>query len=291
MRTLIFLPLLAACSSPPPYRTFSGNAFEPSAAAWDPTTERLLVLSDKDQTLFRYAIVDGMLVLPEGEYHAPIVLPGGAAARKFEGMTRLPDGRFLAVTYFGRPDPTHRRLVRFAFVKTGSIEAGIVPVDEDALGRAVGTPWFAIEGLAADATHVYFGVRQTGPNFAGRRDVVLVVRCPFDGAKVSAPDAVLRFDAPDQGLSSLERDPADGALWILTSREEIGRHSGWLYRVPAGRTGLGAPVREFRAKPEALVLLPTGAILVLFDDDRDFKKRFSGYEQSDGLFEILEIRR
>src|SRR5262245_45244077 len=52
-----------------PYATFDGTTFEPSAVAYDPATDRYLVLSDKDFILYRYALDDGRLVLPKGEFH------------------------------------------------------------------------------------------------------------------------------------------------------------------------------------------------------------------------------
>jgi hypothetical protein len=76
-------------------------------------------------------------------------------------------------------------------------------------------------------------------------------------------------------------------------------HSGHLFQIPASLllgapspapVALGAPLRGFRAKPEGLAVEPSGALVVVFDDDRDFKHLFAGYEQSDGLFTVIEPR-
>src|SRR4249919_3924919 len=81
--------------SPPPYARFAGQTFEPSAAAFDPSTGRVLVLSDKDTTLYRYELGAAGLVLPPAERHYAFRLPEGVQAAKLEGLTRLPSGAFL----------------------------------------------------------------------------------------------------------------------------------------------------------------------------------------------------
>src|SRR5512143_3373333 len=62
---------------PPPYLPFAGQTFEPSAAAFDPVTGHVLVLSDKDVNLYRYELSAAGLVLPRGEHHYPLRLPEG----------------------------------------------------------------------------------------------------------------------------------------------------------------------------------------------------------------------
>ncbi|MBI2900968.1 MAG: hypothetical protein HYY17_12350 [Planctomycetes bacterium] len=302
---IAFATVLSCCSSPP-YPTFAGLTFEPSAAAYDPATERLLVLNDVDSIVYRYAIRDDRLVLPEGEFHRALRYPDEGLGMKFESLTRMPDGSFLAATAFDRPDPNFRRVVRFSFRRAGPIEAAPIPVDEEALRarvRAVTSgAWFKIEGVAVDAagTSVLFGVRQAGPDYRNPRPLVLLLRCPFSEGRIGAPEAAFLLSTREtlgreEGLSDLQRDPRDGSWLILTSHEAGGRHEGHLFRLPAGAfegpgpaPSLGRPLRAFRAKPEGLAILPTGALVVVFDDDKEPKKRFSGYEQSEGLFEIFE---
>ena len=76
-------------------------------------------------------------------------------------------------------------------------------------------------------------------------------------------------------------------------------HSGHIFRVPASvllgpappaPVPLEAPLRGLRAKPEGLAVGPSGALVVVFDDDRDWKHLFAGYEQSDGLFAVIDPR-
>jgi hypothetical protein len=299
---------------PPPYRVFAGQSFEPSAAAFDPATGRVLVLSDHDSTLYRYELRAGALVRPQGERHEPLWLPDGAVA-KLEALTRLPSGDFLAVTAFDRPDPSFRRVVRFSYHPAAPVEAVPVPVDDAALSAAVraatGLPWFKIEGVAVDptGTRVLFGVRSVGESYVAPQDVVLVVRCPLADDRVGAPEAVIRLSTAEalggraEGLSDLQLDAGGDSFLLLTSHEAgewtPEAHSGDLFRVPAGvllgaapqaPVPLGEPVRRFRAKPEGLAVEPSGALVVVFDDDREWKRLFAGYEQSDGLFALIDAR-
>jgi len=307
-------PASPAALPPPPYGVFAGQSFEPSAAAFDPATGRVLVLSDHDTSLYRYHLTAAGLVLPRGERHEPLRLPEGAAA-KFEGLTRLPSGDFLAVTAFDRPDPAFRRVLRFSYRPGAPVEARPVAVDDAALTAAIraatGLPWFKIEGVAVDrtGTRVLFGVRCVGETYEEPRDVVLVVRCRLAGDRVAAPDAVIRLSTAEalggmaEGLSDLQLDARGDGFLVLTSHEGPDTtpdgHSGHLFRVPAGvllgaappaPVRLGAPIRRFRAKPEGLAVVPSGALVVVFDDDREWKHLFAGYEQSDGLFAVIDAR-
>ena len=308
-------PAPAAALPPPPYRVFAGQSFEPSAAAFDPATNRVLVLSDHDTTLYRYELGAAGLVLPRGERHEQLLLPDGMQAAKLEGLTRLPSGAFLAVTAFDRPDPRFRRLLRFVYAPAALAEAAPVAVDDAALSRAVraasGLPWFKVEGVAVDrtGTKILFGIRNVGQSYQAPKDVVFVVRCPFVGDRVGAPEAVVRLSTAEslggraEGLSDLQLDVSGDSFLLLTSHEGLENtpegHSGHLFRVPAGALlgatpaapiPLGPPLRALRAKPEGLAVRPSGSVVVVFDDDRDWKHLFAGYEQSDGLFEVIDTR-
>jgi hypothetical protein len=299
----------------PPYSPFAGRSFEPSAAAFDPATGRVLVLSDHDSTLYRYELSAAGLVLPPGEHHDSLRLPEGVQAAKFEGLTRLPCGSFLAVTAFDRPDPSYRRLLRFSYSPSAPAEAVPVAVNDAALTAAIqaasGLPWFKIEAVAVDRAgkKVLFGVRNVGETYQAPRDVVLVVRCPLDDAGVGLPEAVMRFSTAEalggraEGLSDLQLDAGGDSFLVLTSHEGIENtpegHSGHLFRVPARLLlgapqpvprPLGLPLQGLLAKPEGLAVEPSGAVIVVFDDDRDWKHLFAGYEQSDGLFTVIDPR-
>jgi hypothetical protein len=300
---------------PPPYTRFVGDTFEPSAAAFDPATGRVLVLSDHDTTLYRYELGGAGLVLPRGEHHDPLWLPEGVQAAKLEGLTRLPSGAFLAVTAFDRPDPSFRRLLSFSYAPGAAAEAVPLAVSDGALAAAIraasGRPWFKIEALAVDrtGTKVFFGVRNVGESYEAPEDVALVVRCPLAEGRVGPPEAVVRLSTAEalggmtEGLSDLQLDAGGDSFLVLTSHEGTDNtpegHSGHLFRVPAGvllgapppaPSPLPPPLRGFRAKPEGLAIDPSGPVVVVFDDDRDWKHLFAGYEQSDGLFTVIDPR-
>jgi hypothetical protein len=198
-------PTPSAVLPAPPYPRFAGVTFEPSAAAFDPASGRVLVLSDHDTTLYRYELGSAGLVLPPGEHHDPLRLPKGLEAAKFEGLTRLPSGEFLAVTAFDRPDPAFRRLLRFTYAPGAPAEAVPLAVNDVALATAVrtasGLPWFKIEALAVDrsGTRVFFGVRNVGETYKAPRDVVLVVRCPPHQPRRDREQAGGPLGAPLQG--------------------------------------------------------------------------------------------
>ena len=307
-------PPAAAALPPPPYSRFAGQTFEPSAAAFDPASRRILVLSDHDTTLYRYEVRDAALLLPPGDHHDPIQLPAGMRANKLEGLTRLPSGDFLAVTAFDRPDPSFRRLLRFSYAPERPLEALPMAVPDAALDAAIRTvsrqPWFKIEGLAVDRSgaKLLFGIRSIGQGYETPRDIVLIVRCPLGDDRVGPPEAVIQLSTVEalgraEGLSDLQLDADGDSVLILTSHEGTSNtpesHSGHLFRVavrallgaaPSAPMSLGAPLRGFRAKPEGLAVEPSGALIVVFDDDRDWKHLFAGYEQSEGLFTRIDPR-
>ncbi len=309
------VPPSPSALAPPPYPRFAGQTFEPSAAAFDPATGRVLVLSDHDTTVYHYELSAAGLALPRGEHHDPLRLPETVQAAKFEGLTRLPSGAFLAVTAFDRPDPSYRRLLRFSYAPKAPAEAVPVAVNDGALVAAVraasGLPWFKIEAVAVDrtGTKAFFGIRNVGVSYETPEDVVLVVRCPLADDRVGPPEAVIWFSTAEalggqaEGLSDLQLDASGDTFLVLTSHEGKENtpegHSGHLFRVPAEvllgaappvPVPLGAPLRGFQAKPEGLAVEPSGALVVVFDDDREWKHLFVGYEQSDGLFTVIEPR-
>jgi hypothetical protein len=308
------VPHPTAALPAPPYPRFAGQTFEPSAAAFDPATGRVLVLSDHDTTLYRYELGAAGLVLPAGERHYPLRLPEGVQVAKLEGLTRLPSGAFLAVTAFDRPDPSFRQLLRFSYTPGSPVDAVPLTVDDGALAAAVrsasGLPWFKIEALAVDrtGTKILFGIRNVGQSYEAPSDVALVVRCPLSADRVGAPEAVIRLSTTEalgglaEGLSDLQLDAGGDSFLILTSHEgsvnTLDGHSGHLFRTSAGMLlgaapeapiSLGAPLRGLQAKPEGLAIEPSGAVVVVFDDDRDWKHLFAHYEQSEGLFTAINL--
>ncbi len=272
-----------------PYARFDGVTFEPSAAAYDPGSDRYLVLSDKDAILYRYRLADGKLELPKGEIHRALRLADGAAAMKIEAMTRLGDGAFLAVTAFDRPDADFRRLIRFRFAPRGPVEAAEISFPEAAISARLkvidpALDWWKIEGLAttADDGAALVAIRSVGKDFRQKRDVAWILRLPRTaGLGYAAPDRVVELGVVAavgraEGASSLERDPKDGSYLLLTSWEAgdaaPGDHGGHLFRLPADlldprgavRGAASAPPTHAAATVEPLTRVPLSAPLRTF---------------------------
>jgi hypothetical protein len=311
-------------SEPPPYPLFSAptKKFEPSAAAYDPASGWVVVLNDKDSMVHAYRWQDGKL---EAATAKPPELDAGGAIRKFEAMARIPETRsksfsgvpfseFLAVTAFDRDDPAFRRIVRFRYPGDPHQKIAAANVEilqsalEDSVKRTTGQRWFKIEGVAFDKSgkQVYLGLRNVGPDYKHPRDVVLLLRCPFFGDKIGPPNAVFQFSTKaaigaDEGLSDFVRDPTTGDYWLLTSKElgskYVTDHGGHLFRFPAvwldGEAAatpkfLDKPISEFKGKCEALVPLPGGRKLILFDsDDEGWKKHFDGFTPEKAMYLFL----
>lgn len=322
----------------PPYPRFKGNSedssegysFEPSAVAYNENTQEVIVLNDKDSILYRYKHEwnqESKVMSLAREAPRLLTLSNEEAAKKFESLTPLGGGDFLAATAFDRTNKEFNHVVRFRLAEMdglkemGPVKAELVNVALDNLAAAIrdlsekSGGWFKIEGLTTDesAEHVFFGVRQVGVDYKQPKDVVFVVRCPFSKEKneISSPDATFRFLTEKlgeaQGLSDIQR-AQDGGYFILTSREEIddmgepelkpSSHAGALFRVDAkilegassdAPLSLGDPITRFRAKSEGLAVLPENRLLIVFDDDREWKKLFRTYEQSEGLFTVFDL--
>ena len=237
-------------------------------------------------------------------------------AAKLEGLTRLPSGAFLAVTAFDRPDPSFRRLLRFSYAPAAPVEAVPVAVNDAALAAAVraasGLPWFKIEALAVDrtGTKVLFGVRNVGESYEAPRDVVLVVRCPLADDRVGPPEAVIRLSTAEalgglaEGLSDLQLDAGGDSFLLLTSHEGTENTRGGPLGPPLPGPGAACSSARRRRRrsrsrlrcggcgpsPRGWRSSPRAPLVVVFDDDRDWKHLFAGYEQSDGLFTVIDPR-
>ena len=300
---------------PPPYRLFDGwpdgttpgfiqspdgsTSFEPSAVALERGAKgqpRLLVLNDfYDPEARSYRLTrDGDLRMVA---HGPIQLDDAPAARfapKFEAVTALRNGRFLATTPFNRPGPELRQ-VMFLERRGGKMHASLAAHDtrrlEEALSAYTGKPWVQIEGLEVDAKekNVFFGIRFVGENRddPDKRTTVLLARCPLFGRRIGAPEqifelsteralAALGLDHTREGLSDFHREK-DGSWLVLTSYEgndfaDPGNNAGHLFRISAADFAaaqtsgqpleLGPPIAAFRAKPEGVTTMADGRLIV-----------------------------
>jgi hypothetical protein len=311
---LIVLSATTAQCGPPPYPIFEAptKKFEPSAAAYDHDSGRIVVLNDKDAMIHAYKLKNGKL---EAATLKPPELTGDGKIMKFEAMAPIPGttNEYLALCAFDRDDPAYRRAVRFKYEAGDRISA--TPIDllpssfEDAVNKVVpGKRWYKFEGVAFDGTgsKVFLGIRNIGSDFKTFDNVVVLLRCPFDGRKIGPPERAFHFSTrsavgAEEGLSDFVRDPQSGDYWLLTSKElgwkYIPDHGGHLFKLPAawldGEQGsepkaLDKPLAEFTAKCEALVLMPDGRKLVIFDSDDDgWKKHFDGFAPNKAMYQFL----
>ena len=293
-------------------------SFQPSAisAYTDAATRKqhLFVLNDFfDPTQYHFE-VSPELTLKRVPHHARAVMQLEGSDQpftpKFEGISRLNNGQFLANSPFGfSPLEAYRRIFLLDVEKA---TARVVPFDVKALGAYVqkitGQPWFQIEGLALDAENknVFLGVRFVGQSREGdKRAVVLLVRCPWDGETLGAPMGHVQFSTVEtigreEGLAEIQLDPTDGSYVMLTSYEgddelSLTNMGGHLWRLPASALtaeegpvrALAAPLARLRAKGEGVTVLSDRKIVVVFDDD-NWKENFHGYPAAAAEYMIYE---
>lgn len=237
-------------------------------------------------------------------------------ATKYEDFALTADGRHvLATTGFDRIDDASHDLNAYNHLliwPLGEPERVRV-VDPDPrdgvegslelrakLDGAIGTPYYKIEGLAAIPGErgeglLLFGVREQGNTFDDFDYVCRVVGAHYrvdpDGnlAFVDELRCLYRFDPGEHegvrhvcGLSSLEYDPFNDRLYLLTSFETeddgIEHIGGYLWVVSladfaAGKAPQlvhdeqGAPL-EFEHKAEGLAVLDETRLFVAYDNDR-----------------------
>lgn len=297
------------------------------ASQVDPKTgsEKLLVFSDFfDPTLYTYQLEPSGQLSPAATPRPRIQLEGNgpvtdaAFAPKFEAVAPLADGRFLTTTPFNRSAPEYQQVL---VLENGAQGPKARPVTWDAttlpafVSSKTGQPWIQVEGLGVDGAekNAYFGVRFYGPKRADPSNVpvVMLARTPMSVApgsgevKLEAPDKLLTFDTVRalgrrEGLADLRREP-DGSWLLLTSHEgddvyDVKNNQGHLFRISpetfaAAERGeevsLSAPIASFDAKPEGVTALADGRVLVIFDDDREWKDCFVGYERSRAMSVVL----
>lgn len=292
---------------------------EVSAVVYD--GERLILASDKpipgDDRSAVFAVDLDAEGEPEAESLEYLTQPEIKAATKYEDFALTADGRYvLATTGFDRIAEDSHELNAYNHLliwPLGKPEA-VQVVDPDPrdgvegslelrakLDGAIGTPYYKIEGLAAIPGErgdglLLFGVREQGNHYDDFEYVCRVVGAHY---RVTATGnlefvdelcSLYRFD-PGRfdavrfvcGLSSLEYDPHNARLYLLTSfeTEEDGaeRIGGYLWVMSlddfaAGRepqlveNGDGAAL-EFEHKAEGLAVLDATRLFVAYDNDRN----------------------
>lgn len=291
---------------------------EVSAVVWD--GHRLVMASDKNvpgahrSPVFALDCVDGQPQPNTLTYYTADLI---RTAEKYEDFALTADGRYLiATTGFDRVDPASANLHHYNRLLVWPIDAPGQPmlIGENAqdgvrssvdlradLGAALGAPYYKIEGLAAipgpgeNDDLLLFGVREVGDDHQNFDYVcrVVGVRYRMDGDELLFTgdfEVVHDFDPNgyagirfDVGLSSLEYDPENDALYFLTSfeieddagNEQVGAYLWHLSREAflAGRPpqpvlGEAGSVFEFANKAEGVAVLGQGRLFVVYDPDR-----------------------
>lgn len=259
---------------------------------------------------------DGGVFLAGGRKSFYAMAPFSEAA-KFEAMSVTPDGKQLvAMTAFDRYSADDSRLDRFnaliAWPAGAAQQAQLVSMGlrdghpsssaiRPRIARAIqahfGAPsdYFKVEGLALlPGGRLLLGIREVGnthTDFAyhvllieGRYRIeqdVFVLDAQSEFAVVRDFTPVSKIVGRNVGLSSLEYDPAQHQLYLLTTYEstaapDIGAYL-WVLPDEAGALGRtphlvknpdGTPF-EFTHKAEGLAVLDGGRVFVVHDDDRN----------------------
>ncbi len=239
-----------------------------------------------------------------------------ATATKYEDFALTADGRHvLATTGFDRIDEVSHDLNAYNHLLVWPLgePEKVQVVDPDPrdgvegslelrtkLDGAIGTPYYKIEGLAAIPGErgdglLLFGVREQGNAHDDFEYVCRVVGAHYringDGnlAFVDELRSLYRFDPGSVdgvrhvcGLSSLEYDPFNARLYLLTSFETeldgVEHIGGYLWEMSLDEFTAGTPPRlvgdaqgaplEFEHKAEGLAVLDATRLFVAYDNDR-----------------------
>lgn len=291
---------------------------EISAVAWD--GQRLIMASDKpipgdDRSAVFALECHGGRPKPDTltYYTTPLI----RSAQKYEDFALTVSGDHVVATTgfdrFSADDADSHHYNQLLVWPSGNPDGVRVVADTEddgvdssvgvrkQLSALLGAPYFKIEGLACvpDAGDgddlLVFGVREIGQNFADFRYAVCLVGAPY---RMDGDDLVLTGDfrvlydfdptgwpgvSHVVGVSSLEYDPHNGRLFILTSFEvedEAGNpiNGGYLWALsmadfharkdPTLIENEDGSVLAFANKAEGLAVLGQQHLLIAYDPDR-----------------------
>ncbi|SHF37805.1 hypothetical protein SAMN02745148_02483 [Modicisalibacter ilicicola DSM 19980] len=291
---------------------------EVSAAVYD--GRRLILASDKpipgDERSAVFAVDIDHQGVPDENSLQYFTTETIKRATKYEDFALTADGRHvLATTGFDRIDDESHALNDYNHLLIWPLGEPnrVQTVDPDPrdgvegslelrtkLGAAIGTPYYKIEGLAAIPGErgdglLLFGVREQGDAHDDFDYVCRVVGAHYrinDKGNLEFVDklrSLYQFD-PGQydgvryvcGLSSLEYDPFNDRLYLLTSFENevdgVEHIGGYLWIVSLDDFAAGKPPEpvteasgklfEFEHKAEGLAVLDETRLFVAYDNDR-----------------------
>ena len=241
--------------------------------------------------------------------------------KKYEDFTISPDRKYgFAITGFDRIKKRKRswdKYNRFFYWKIGSKDIRMFPSSRwDKTTRTIplrrrisrvlrnnefpyGVPYYKIEGLAAiPGNRLLFGIREWGAKYYAFQYSVKIVSMSYtvspEGLKLN-DDAKVIYDFSTRAvkklrkrvaLSSLEYNPADGYLYMLTSYETSSTAKGlgaylWRIKLRHIHRNKAAKIAKqpdgeyllFAHKAEGMTFLDPHTLLVIHDDDRVFGQK------------------
>ncbi|TAE40116.1 MAG: hypothetical protein EAZ70_06750 [Runella slithyformis] len=283
---------------------------EASAVLYD--GQKLLVANDKEMPDARTSVF--YYGYPFDSTQQPVYWPDTLLkkAQKYEDFSLSPDGKHaFLLTAFDRVKPNssdwdgYNALIYWNTANPKKLRVAHTQADETfSMGLRqkisqilrseqfpAGVPYFKIEGLAATATHLYFGVREEGESYNKFQYEGKIVGVSYQFTQDSLAintdfEVVTTFDFAAMqphiikplGLSSIEYDAKRKLFWVLTShenKEQIGAYLWWATAedFKKGQLNLvnnratGQPL-YLNHKAEDLTILPDGRLFIIHDDDR-----------------------
>jgi hypothetical protein len=309
LAALLGLPAIA--QAPATYQLVGVGAdgakrWEPSGAARDSATARILLISDKDdlgsplfsatwdsaaERLAAPAAVAWPLPPPSGKLediaadsaHAGVFYATGSFEGTVEGENR---DRFYRLHYSGTALTVQQDSAAVAAIQ--------------GLRSLLGKPYIKVEGLAVDplGKYLFVGLRMTGGSLAEARTTATIYRFNLNGPTASGffssptPALVLQFDPQaavgrPEALSGLTWDGVARRYLMLTSfeagptRDGVGGH---LFVLPKAMMEAASPFAGFSPqrlntdyshKPEGICVDAAGKLILVYDDD-EFRKMQPG---------------
>ena len=292
--------------------TLDGKPVWCEASAIVYTGKKLYVANDKDMpgnlsSVFTMPFLNGFF---DGFQHAEYsTSPLLKKAKKFEDFALSPDGKYVFLTTgFDRVQPSNKSWDGYNTVvywKAGEEDKPHVLSANgsdttsvsyrEKISRALassdfpkGPPYFKIEGLAATADMLYWGIREEGKRYDSFTYKIKILTTPYTllNDKVVLGDFKLLTEIKiskvnpgnhPMALSSIEYDPYLQRFLLLTSYEEKDSMGGYLWMATPEelQAGIINPVKDaqgtpvvFHNKCEDLAIISKGRLIVIHDDDR-----------------------
>lgn len=216
-------------------------------------------------------------------------------AKKIEDFSISPDKQFIfATTSFHRHEMVGEKDLYSMLLFWPAGEPDKVMTVYPPLKVEIPSPYFKVEGLAVlPEKTLLFGIREVGKTYKKFNYTIQLVSVSYQqkaGQLILKNDFKVIYDLnperlpiPEEvGLSSIEFNPFDNSLYLLTSfeieKKGEKRLGGYLWKLPLEDlysqnppkpvlNQHGEPLR-FSHKSEGITILDQNTVLILHDDDR-----------------------